>query len=391
MLVRLATRTLVGRPGVPAGRQLATTTASAQQQQKQQNPSKASSPFDSLDILPLQRPDTSAYFMSNPKYADLLSAITSMVQQNQQPAYNKCYFKRGKWIGRRAFEVQHSIRMNATEYTMLLERLNQADSLIVRRPEEKHNIGLYLNQFRKGYSHEEVVGADGVKKEVGDKKNKKDKDKVMGSWKRGAKDALGRWRAAGKRKQAVAVAWVVPVEGIEAKAEPEAKTEAKAEANAKPAVAAEAETKAAARANPEVSNPESSNAEAANAEADSAPAFDLDDPPTPMFSALGQVLINGRPLPEYFVRGTDRDSVLFPFNVTNKTGQYNVFVRVRGGGHTGQAEACQLAIARALYAVNRKEHAAIRSAGILFTDGRRVERKKTGKPKARKSYTWVKR
>ncbi|KAJ1859958.1 37S ribosomal protein S9, mitochondrial [Coemansia sp. RSA 2703] len=106
---------------------------------------------------------------------------------------------------------------------------------------------------------------------------------------------------------------------------------------------------------------------------------------------MGQVLVNGRPLPDYFIRSTDRESVLFPFTVANKVGRYNVFIRVRGGGHTGQAEACQLAIARALYAANRKAHANVRAAGLLFTDGRRVERKKTGKPKARKSYTWVKR
>ncbi|KAJ1799212.1 37S ribosomal protein S9, mitochondrial, partial [Coemansia sp. RSA 2598] len=340
---------------------------------QQKTSATPSSPFDTLDILPVQRPDSSAYFMSNPKYADLLSAITTMIQQNQLPPYNKCYFKRNKWIGRQAFEMQHSIQMNASEYTYLLEKLNQADSLIVRDRQEKHTMGLYLNQFRRGYSHEEVVGADGVKKDVEGlgKKKKKDRKEIT-SWKRGAMDKLGRWRAAGKRKQAIACAWIVPVEAAE-KAEP--------------------------KAEPTVESVEKAGSEAEAAAADAAAAEPLDvtdpadpqDPPTPMFTTIGQVLVNGRPLPDYFVRSADRESVLFPFTVTNKTGQYNVFVRVRGGGHSGQAEACQLAIARALYAANRKQHAAIREAGMLYTDGRRVERKKTGKPKARKSYTWVKR
>ncbi|KAJ1642762.1 37S ribosomal protein S9, mitochondrial [Coemansia erecta] len=329
MLVRLASRALVTKPlSTTTRRQLATASPLYQQPQ-----TPTTSPFDTLDILPVQRPDTSAYFMSNPKYADLLSAITTMIQQNQLPAYNKCYFKRGKWIGRRAFETKHSIQMNTTQYTVLLEKLNQADSLIVRGEEKKRDIAAYLNQFRRGYVHEEVVTKkSGEEKEGVGKK----KEKMIGSWKRGAMDHLGRWRAAGKRKQAVACAWIVPIEQTQA--------------------------------------------------VDSADSVD-----SQMFSKIGQVLINGRPLPDYFVSSTDRESVLFPFTVTNKTGQFNVFVRVRGGGHTGQAEACQLAIARALYANNRKEHAAIRDAGLLFTDGRRVERKKTGKPKARKSYTWVKR
>ncbi|KAI9499798.1 ribosomal protein S9/S16-domain-containing protein [Coemansia spiralis] len=113
--------------------------------------------------------------------------------------------------------------------------------------------------------------------------------------------------------------------------------------------------------------------------------------PTVRHLPLGEVRINGMPLAEYFAHGTDRESVLFPLQVVHKLGHYNVFVRVNGGGHTGQAEACQLAVARALYLANRKEHQELKKSGLLAADARFVERKKTGKPKARKSYTWVKR
>ncbi|KAJ1901563.1 37S ribosomal protein S9, mitochondrial [Kickxella alabastrina] len=369
MLARLTTRPLallqMRQPTASAMRLLST--------------HQAVSPFDTLDIRPIQRPDTAAYFMPKPKYADLLSAITTIIQQHKLPEHNKSNFKRGKWIGRKVFDSQHAIKMNANEYILLTERLNQADSLRIADFEERETVGLYLNQFRRGYSHVEVVGMDGKAKE----EDKVKKVKVNTSWKRGMLDHMGRWRAAGKRKEAIACAWLVPIEAkaeaTEAKAEP---TEAKAEAT---------------EANAEVTEAKAEPTEA-KAEADSETVtfsesadFDSIDAPSPAFTSIGQVLVNGKPLPEYFVRPTDRESVLFPFHVANKTGQYNVFVRVRGGGHTGQAEACQLAIARALYAANRKQNAAIRTAGLLFTDGRRVERKKTGKPKARKSYTWVKR
>ncbi|KAJ2777371.1 37S ribosomal protein S9, mitochondrial [Coemansia interrupta] len=319
--------------------------------------SKQPSPFDHVGIRPVKRPDTAAYFMANPKYADLLSAITSIAQQHKRPEYSRTQVKRGRWIARKTFESQHSIKMNGNEYAMLTRQLNEADSVYIRDKSERDTVGLYLNQFRRGYSHVEVVGMDGVKKEgmedVGNKK-KKIKERPNTSWKRGMMDSKGRWRAAGKRKEAIACAWLVPVEQ-----------------NADEAA--------------KVKQPANS-AEAVEAAASDATASDAAD-----FTTMGQVLVNGRPLPEYFIRSTDRESVLFPFTVANKNGRYNVFIRVRGGGHTGQAEACQLAVARALYAANRKAHAAVRAAGLLFTDGRRVERKKTGKPKARKSYTWVKR
>ncbi|PIA14102.1 ribosomal protein S9, partial [Coemansia reversa NRRL 1564] len=106
---------------------------------------------------------------------------------------------------------------------------------------------------------------------------------------------------------------------------------------------------------------------------------------------FGEVLVNGRPLAEYFTRPMDREAVVFPFQVADRLGQFNVFLRVGGGGNTGQAEACQLAIARALLAADESTRSALGSSGVLRADVRMVERKKTGKPKARRSYTWVKR
>ncbi|KAJ1941095.1 37S ribosomal protein S9, mitochondrial, partial [Linderina pennispora] len=115
------------------------------------------------------------------------------------------------------------------------------------------------------------------------------------------------------------------------------------------------------------------------------------EPISPILAHPGEVLVNGKPLAEYFARTTDRESVLFPFQTISKIGQFNVYGVVHGGGLTGQAEALQLAIARATHAMNRTLHDGIRRAGLLRRDPRTVERKKTGQPKARKRYTWVKR
>ncbi|KAJ2719630.1 37S ribosomal protein S9, mitochondrial [Coemansia sp. Benny D115] len=388
------------------------------------------SPFDTLDIRPVQRPDTAAYFMAKPRYADLLSAITTIVQSHKLPVYNKAdYNKRGKWINRQVLEEKFGLKLNANEYSALRKKLEEADNLIISGAEEKETVGLYLNQFRKGYEHVEVVHVD-KSGEVSGEKQAPEAKKKKTTWKRGAKDYLGRWRAAGKRKEAVALAWLVPVEGCEnegvprvskakqraideaiarKKAKALAEAEAEAEGQAEPKIEeakaeetikaeeikAEETTKAenTEEAVPQETNPEET-AEAANATKSKkskpgAPV--LAQPKALSFIPTGEVIINSKPLAEYFINSTDRQSVLFPFHVVNKTGRFNVFVRVRGGGHTGQAEACQLAISRALYAMDRLNHRAIHDAGLLNTDGRRVERKKTGKPKARKSYTWVKR
>lgn len=105
----------------------------------------------------------------------------------------------------------------------------------------------------------------------------------------------------------------------------------------------------------------------------------------------GELFVNGRTLPEYCKRLHDREQVLLPLSVTDRVAQYNVWAHVDGGGTTGQAEAVKLGLARALIIHEPDLKGELRKAGCMTADRRRVERKKTGKPKARKSYTWVKR
>ena len=101
--------------------------------------------------------------------------------------------------------------------------------------------------------------------------------------------------------------------------------------------------------------------------------------------------INGRTLEEYFPIARHRHVVETPLEVTGDTGTWAVQVRVRGGGPTGQAEAIRLAIARALLAGDPDTRATLRAHDLLTRDPRVVERKKPGRPKARKRFQFSKR
>ncbi|KAK4250752.1 ribosomal protein S5 domain 2-type protein [Corynascus novoguineensis] len=105
----------------------------------------------------------------------------------------------------------------------------------------------------------------------------------------------------------------------------------------------------------------------------------------------GQVLVNGKTLADYFGRVHDRESAVWALYATDRIDKYNVWARVEGGGTTGQAEALTLAIAKALLAHEPALKPALRRAGCVTRDPRRVERKKHGRVKARKGPTWVKR
>lgn len=105
----------------------------------------------------------------------------------------------------------------------------------------------------------------------------------------------------------------------------------------------------------------------------------------------GKVIVNGRPLDEYF-RGRDRycNEVLSPLKLDGVPG-YDAFIKVSGGGVTGQAEAIRHGIARALAKTDERLKRTMRKEGWLTRDPRMVERKKPGRPKARKRFQYSKR
>jgi len=106
----------------------------------------------------------------------------------------------------------------------------------------------------------------------------------------------------------------------------------------------------------------------------------------------GTITINERPLETYFKEETHRYIVLQPLELTGSLAQFDIKVNLDGGGVTGQAEALRLAIARALCKVNSEAYRTVlKSNGILTRDAREVERKKPGRPGARKRFQFSKR
>ena len=105
----------------------------------------------------------------------------------------------------------------------------------------------------------------------------------------------------------------------------------------------------------------------------------------------GKITVNGRDLAEYFCIERDRAFVLAPLQLLEKENSLDVFVRVNGGGTTGQTGAIVLGIGRALEGLYPEAHHQLSSGGFLTRDSRMVERKKYGYRKARRSFQFSKR
>ncbi len=105
----------------------------------------------------------------------------------------------------------------------------------------------------------------------------------------------------------------------------------------------------------------------------------------------GQITINKRELANYFPAATLQYVVKQPLDLLGVAGNYDIKVNLDGGGVKGQAEALRLAIARALVKINAESKPALRAKGFLTRDPRVVERKKPGRPKARKRFQFSKR
>ena len=101
--------------------------------------------------------------------------------------------------------------------------------------------------------------------------------------------------------------------------------------------------------------------------------------------------VNGRTLGDYFPRPALVTAIQQPFTATDTLGRYDVKANVEGGGSTGQAGALRLAVARALVQVDEAHRRKLRDLGLLTRDARAVERKKPGRPKARKRFQFSKR
>ena len=110
-----------------------------------------------------------------------------------------------------------------------------------------------------------------------------------------------------------------------------------------------------------------------------------------MTEGTGKITINKRDLTEYFPSPILQYVVKQPLALLDVAEKYDIKVNLEGGGFTGQSQALRLAIARALVKVNADDKKALRAAGFVTRDSRAVERKKPGRPKARRRFQFSKR
>jgi small subunit ribosomal protein S9 len=108
-------------------------------------------------------------------------------------------------------------------------------------------------------------------------------------------------------------------------------------------------------------------------------------------SGSGKIVVNGKPVDEFFGRETSRMIVRQPLVVSDMSEKFDITVTVAGGGITGQAGAIRLGIARALVEYNDTLKPDLRKAGLMTRDAREVERKKVGLHKARRATQFSKR
>jgi small subunit ribosomal protein S9 len=105
----------------------------------------------------------------------------------------------------------------------------------------------------------------------------------------------------------------------------------------------------------------------------------------------GNITINGRTMDEYFGRETSKMILVEPLKLVDQIGKLDVFVNAKGGGLSGQAGAIRHGISRALCEYNPEFRPVLKKAGFMTRDARAVERKKYGRPGARKRFQFSKR
>ena len=110
-----------------------------------------------------------------------------------------------------------------------------------------------------------------------------------------------------------------------------------------------------------------------------------------MANGKGNIVVNGKPVDEYFSRETGRMIVRQPLELTNHKETFDIMVNVTGGGENGQAGAIRHGISRALVDYDANLKSPLRKAGLITRDAREVERKKVGLRGARRRKQFSKR
>lgn len=110
-----------------------------------------------------------------------------------------------------------------------------------------------------------------------------------------------------------------------------------------------------------------------------------------LFAGSGEIVVNKKPLEEYFDRPTLKMIIRQPIEAANVGNKYNIIATVEGGGKSGQAGALRHGISRAIALTGEDLRVLLRKKGFLTRDPRKRERKKYGQKGARKKFQWTKR
>ena len=110
-----------------------------------------------------------------------------------------------------------------------------------------------------------------------------------------------------------------------------------------------------------------------------------------LYAGTGEIVVNDKPVNEYFGRPLDQMILRQPLILTGTEASFNISVKVKGGGESGQASAMRLGLARALCLSDANFRSVLKAAGLLTRDARAKERKKPGLKRARKAPQYTKR
>ncbi|KAF9820282.1 hypothetical protein IEO21_01496 [Rhodonia placenta] len=318
------------------------------------------------NVLPRRRvqlkpiPESPNFYTGRAAYYDQINGLETAIQHTRSalqklqllplPSFARHSIPPGHhvWITKDGLTEMLNAPLTTSRYRRLLGLLNQLDSY--RRIADVAGVGMLADR---------VAGV----LEVFERENK---EAVLARGKRKPVefDEHGRSYTVGRRKESAARVWVIPVQ------KPETATDVSTSSTTSQKAAAE---DVLPQLTPTITSAMS------------------DSPLKPITVTTTNILINNTPLSQYFPIPADRERVVRPFKIAGLVGAYNVFALVRGGGTSGQSGAVSLGIAKALSAHAPEVEPLLRRAKLMRRDPRMVERKKTGRAKARKAYTWVKR
>ncbi|WVQ95085.1 hypothetical protein IAU59_002179 [Kwoniella sp. CBS 9459] len=308
----------------------------------------------SSDTAPTRRPPRPAsaeFFTGRPTFNESLSALSSTIKSTQSSLREKHVYPlpshlptltppRASWVSSEELSSLFDVKLRTNTLRQVMELLTELHHLRHISDMSGHpELVQKIDQALQNYERDEAQSSSDSRAE------KNGAAKV---------DQFGRAYGMGRKKTSSARVWMIPTASAQS---------------------------IFASTSSEVPAPDNINTNSTSTATT----------PTPTQSLDSSILINHAPLATYFPRPSDRETILRPLRISGFLGAFNIFAFARGGGVSGQAGAVALGVARALAILREDAKDVLQADGALMRDTRMVERKKTGRAKARKGYTWVKR